>query len=219
MADEANDKPAKNSKTLILVGGAVVLAAAFGGAVYWHHSGDAPHAHGDDAAAAHADHANHAPAQATGDAHAGHDHGPAAGAAPDAAAHDHDHGDHALAGGLGALTLNDGKKWETDEPLRAGITRMHDATLVALGPYKAGTLTAEQGAALSASITKEINFLIANCKLDPKADAQLHMIIGELAAGGSAVKADPQSKDGVMRIAKALHAYLEYFNHPGGFGG
>lgn len=133
----------------------------------------------------------------------GHDHG---------AAHDHGH-DHG--GGPSTLALNDGKKWATDEALRAGMSRMHEAVIPAYGAFQAGNLTPDAAKALAQTIRKEIDFLVANCKLDPQADAMLHIVIANLLTGAGAAEGDPASQAGVPAIVAALHDYEKHFDHPG----
>ena len=57
-----------------------------------------------------------------------------------------------------------------------------------------------------------------NCKLDPKADAQLHIIIGDLANGVETMQGKQPGQDratGVVEISRTLNTYGKYFNHPG----
>lgn len=98
---------------------------------------------------------------------------------------DHHHGAH----GSHGLTLNNGKKWETDGPLRSGMNKIK-AIVESKSP------NAKQ------EVDKVVQGIIKNCKLSPKADAVLHVIIGDILRG-------PPARE------KALHSYGEYFNHPG----
>ncbi len=126
-----------------------------------------------------------------------------------------DHADHAAHGASNKkLTLNDGEKWATDEPLRASMGRLHAAVIP---PYKAfnnKTITAEQANELAASIKTEIDLIFANCKLEPKADAALHIVLADLLGGKAAIEANPSDPEGVPRIVNALHSYSEHFEHP-----
>lgn len=107
-----------------------------------------------------------------------------------------------------------GQRWATDEPLRTGMLRIRDAVAPYTGPSPQA-LTAEQGRALAATIRDQVQYLIENCKLDPKADATLHALIGDLLAGAQGLEADPAALDGVPLIVEALHKYPQYFDHPG----
>ena len=57
-----------------------------------------------------------------------------------------------------------------------------------------------------------------NCKLDPKADAQLHIVIGEILGGVDAAQGkegDKARAAGVVNIAQALNTYGRHFDHSG----
>ena len=57
-----------------------------------------------------------------------------------------------------------------------------------------------------------------NCKLEPEADAQLHIVIAELLAGAEAMQRKDggvEPRAGAERVAKALNAYGEHFEHAG----
>jgi hypothetical protein len=123
-------------------------------------------------------------------------------------AHEHDH-EHKTA--QPGLSLDQGKKWTTDAPLREGMTNIRKITAEA---STKPTKEADQKAA--GRIHDEIQKIFKNCKLSPKADANLHLILAELMAGASALK-DPKvkSSEAHARIKKALDQYGQYFDHPG----
>lgn len=123
----------------------------------------------------------------------------------------HDHHDHASA----ALSLNDGKRWQTDEALRTGLQRIRDAAAPALAAYAQGQLAAPAAKALAASFQDSVGYLMANCKLVPKADATLHVLLNDLMTGAGLLGQNPSSAEGVALIRKALQQYPEYFEHPG----
>lgn len=124
--------------------------------------------------------------------------------------HAHEHEAHATAG----LTLDNGARWATDEPLRIGMQRIRDAAAPAIdaGPH---SLSKKASMALAAAVREQVSYLVANCKLEPKADAVLHVLIAELLGGAEALEQDPHAEGGLPRIAKALLQYPEYFEHPG----
>lgn len=123
----------------------------------------------------------------------------------------HDHSDQ----GVAALSLNDGKRWATDEPLRIGMQRMRDAVAQTLAASEPGSLSPAQAKALADTIQENVTYLIQNCKLEPKADATLHVLINELMAGAAATAASPASGDGEAKLTNALREYPKYFDHPG----
>jgi hypothetical protein len=129
---------------------------------------------------------------------------------PAHAQHDHGHDAQATAG----LVLNDGARWATDEPLRTGMQRIRNSAAPALAA-EPGALSQKDAAALATAIREQVSYLVANCHLEPKADAVLHVLIAELLGGAGELERDPRSAGGLPRIAHALQQYPEYFDHPG----
>jgi hypothetical protein len=125
--------------------------------------------------------------------------------------HDHAHPDEAAA----VMTLNDGRRWETDLPLRTGMQRIRDAVDQAFVARAAGRLTSAETKALSATVQENVNYLIANCQLSPKADATLHGLITELLSSAGELAQNPDAHEGLERMGQALRHYSEYFDHPG----
>ena len=116
------------------------------------------------------------------------------------------------------LTLNDGKKWRTDDALRHAMTNIRISVTNTLTAIHSGNLKSMQYDVLTKSIEKEIAFIVAHCKLDPKADENLHIILGRFAIGVDIVtaKRGTQEKElGVINMAKTLNTYGKYFDHPG----
>ena len=82
----------------------------------------------------------------------------------------------------------------------------------------AGKLTAAGYDALANDIDSRIAYIVGNCKLDPKADEQLHIVIGELAGGVDMMKGKQPGQAramGVVNASQTLNTYGKYFNHPG----
>jgi flagellar basal body-associated protein FliL len=117
--------------------------------------------------------------------------------------------------GATALSLNNGKRWDTDLPLRTGMQRIRDAASPVLAAHAKRSVSPNDAKALSASIQEHVNFLIQNCKLEPKADAALHILITDLLRGGALLAADPASPEGATLLTQALRQYPDYFDHPG----
>ena len=129
-------------------------------------------------------------------------------------AHHHDHG----AGASHSIQLNAGKKWATDDPLRQGMEAIRALVENALPAAHAGKLTAAGYDALANDIDSRIAYIVGNCKLDPKADEQLHIVIGELAGGVDMMKGKQPGQAramGVVNASQTLNTYGKYFNHPG----
>jgi hypothetical protein len=81
------------------------------------------------------------------------------------------------------LTLNQGRKWAADEPLRAGMGRIRGLVEPQLGAAHAGKLTPAQYRELATQIETEVGGIVANCKLEPKADAMLRLVMADIGAG------------------------------------
>jgi hypothetical protein len=105
------------------------------------------------------------------------------------------------------LVLNQGKKWPTDAPLRQGMENIRSALG---GGMKYG--------ALATKVSTEVAGIVQNCKLAPEADAQLHLVIADIMAGVEALEGKAKGETrraGAEKIARALVAYGEHFDHAG----
>lgn len=130
--------------------------------------------------------------------------------------HQHSHG----AGETAQLTLDNGKKWATDDSLRQGMGRIRDALAAELPVIHSGKATTEQYRALAQKMDDQIAFMVKNCKLEPKVDAMLHLVLAEIIAGADAMKTQSTSDayKGAVKIARALDNYGKYFDHTGWHG-
>ena len=129
------------------------------------------------------------------------------------AAHDHGH-----AAAEAKLVLDQGKKWQTDEPLRKGMESIRGALAAELKAIHANKATPRQYKALADRIESEVAGIVQNCKLEPDADAQLHIVVAELLAGAEAMHGKEKGvkpRAGAERVAQALNAYGEHFDHAG----
>lgn len=132
-----------------------------------------------------------------------------------AAEHAHHHGD--AGGNAPALSLDAGKRWTTDAPLREAMGRIHDAVSQALPKVHDDSLEAAGYQALAARIDSEVAYMVSHCKLAPEADAQLHLVIADMMAGADIMRGKTEGqppKRGVIRVKKALGLYAEYFDDP-----
>lgn len=128
----------------------------------------------------------------------------------------HDHHEHGAA--PQKIELNAGKKWATDEPLRKGMSTIRDRIAGALPQAHAGKLTPAQYEQIGQDLNGQVGYIVENCKLDPKADAQLHVVIGELAQGIDTLEGRQPEKEralGLVRAAQAVNTYGKYFDHAG----
>ena len=136
--------------------------------------------------------------------------GPGIGSAQDHN-HAHDHGKPAQ------FTLDNGKKWATDDNLRQSMSLIRDALAAELPAIHSGKATTEQYRVLAQKTNDQIAFMVKNCKLEPKADAMLHLVLADIIAGSDAMMAQDGSsaRQGAEKIARALGNYGAYFGHPG----
>lgn len=116
------------------------------------------------------------------------------------------------------LQLNSGKKWQTDLPLRDGMTAIKDALGSKLDKIHDGTLKKPQYVELADVVLKHTDSIFKNCKLPSKADAQLHIVLAQVLEGASKMKSADSSQSqqqGAVKVVKALQQYAKYFDHPG----
>ncbi len=130
--------------------------------------------------------------------------------AADTSAHPHEAGAH-------ALQLDQGKKWQTDEPLRQAMAQIRDAVVANHDAIHANRATVAQYQALAAKVDDRLAYIVANCKLNPQADANLHVILTDMIAGSDQMKGSDPSKRraGALKVIAGLESYPKYFDHPG----
>ena len=132
---------------------------------------------------------------------------------PAIAADVHQHGASEVSG----LTLDHGKKWATDEPLRRNMTEIRVALAAKHAGIHKGTLAITEYKALGTLVETRVASIVAECKLEPAADANLHLIVARLVAGADALqgKSAMAPAKGAVEIVKAVNEYGRHFNHPG----
>ncbi len=116
------------------------------------------------------------------------------------------------------LELNAGKKWATDEPLRTAMSTLRQSLTGTLDQVHSGKETSASFDASAKEVTAQVSYMVANCKLEPKADAQLHILIGEMMKGAEVMEGKQprvQKTTGLLAVARAVNAYGEHFSHPG----
>ena len=139
-------------------------------------------------------------------------------AAPAVAQAEHEHMHHSSSAAVAQLQLDDGKKWPTDPTLRSGMAAIQAAFDADHPAIHAGKESDQQYAALAGRIEVQVQAIVANCKLPPSADANLHFVIADLLQGVSLMRGeDPQRTrhEGAALVHGALLAYPKYFDDPG----
>ena len=116
------------------------------------------------------------------------------------------------------LSLNQGRKWATDVPLRDGMGRIRALVEPQLAAAHAGKLSQAQYTALAGQVEAEVGGIVANCRLEPKADAVLHLVIADIGAGTDAMAgkdAKLRPALGLVKVAQAVNQYGSHFDDPG----
>jgi len=130
----------------------------------------------------------------------------------------HEHMHQSSGAAITQLQLDQGKKWPTDPSLRSGLAAIQAAFDADHPAIHAGQETDAQYAALAGKIEAQVQGIVANCKLPPAADANLHFVIADLLQGVSLMRGeDPKRSrhDGAALVHGALRAYPKYFDDPG----
>ena len=129
------------------------------------------------------------------------------------AAQDHAHDAAAPA----QLTLDHGRKWPTDAPLRKRMGEIRSLLEQRIPAIHAGKLSTAEYRNLGAAVEQKVGAIVAECKLPPEADAMLHLIVADLVSGADIMqgKAPGNPADGAHRVATAANAYGEYFDDAG----
>lgn len=115
------------------------------------------------------------------------------------------------------LQLNAGKKWATDEPLRQAMSDINQAMAKALPAIHKNQFGDGQYQALATTVSQKVAYAVEHCKLEPKGDAMLHLVIADLMAGAESMegKTARTRHDGAVLVLEALKSYGKYFQHPG----
>lgn len=134
-------------------------------------------------------------------------------ATPAAASHEHHHGPASA-----SLELNAGKKWETDAALRQGMASLRQAMAAALHEIHENRVSNQKYGQLAQKVEREVTGIVANCKLEPKADAQLHLIVADLLEGAGEMSGKAKNikrQEGAVKVIDALNKYATYFDDAG----
>ncbi len=104
------------------------------------------------------------------------------------------------------------------EPLRDGMNRIRTLVEPQLSAAVGGKLIRARYAALASQVETEVGGIVTNCKLEPKADAMLHIVIGEIDSCTAAMAgktAQPRPAQSLAQVARAINDYADHFDHPG----
>lgn len=125
-------------------------------------------------------------------------------------AHDAEHADAvAHAAGADYVVPADHKPWTPDAPLVEGMSRVRSAIADLHAQPDQATVVAR-----AADIDSAIQYMFANCKLDPEPDIALHAVLARLIAGTQALHANPADTAPVVDMHAALANYEQLFDDP-----
>lgn len=113
------------------------------------------------------------------------------------------------------LQLDHDKKWPTDEALRRGMEEMRTAMAAALGAIHRNSYSDAQYKALAQRLQTQIDYVVGNCKLPEKADAQLHIVLEQIIDGIAVISSGSGQAKGAAAVMVALNQYGRYFDHAG----
>lgn len=136
------------------------------------------------------------------------------GAVAPAAAQDHAQHENDVAVSASPQAPKPAQGWPTDAPLRAGMANIR-TSVETLRHLEMGHMSRQQALSEVAMIDLSIVRIIANCKLDPDADAVLHQVIAKLVHGSAGLKSDLKDKAAMAELRAALLDYQRLFNDPG----
>lgn len=125
----------------------------------------------------------------------------------------HDHGD----AGAHQLTLNQGKKWATDAPLRKSMTRIRELVAPQIDAAHTGKLDAAKYKALAGQTEQQIGVIVQECKLEPAADEVLHVLIARMGESLDVMagKTGGKQDEALVQLARTVNDYGTHFEHPG----
>ncbi len=125
-------------------------------------------------------------------------------------AHDHGHEAHGA-----TLQLNAGKKWETDAALRKAMGEIRQSMAASLHAIHENKLSSKAYGGLAKQVEGAVGEIVANCKLPPAADTQLHIVVADLLAGAEQMAGKAKRMDGAVKVIGALDNYGKFFDDPG----
>lgn len=104
-------------------------------------------------------------------------------------------------------------KYPADAALRTAMDRVRNA-VEAFEHARHGHVGAEQVRALADHLDAQVAKVFSECRLEPQADASLHVLLGTLLKGSRAIREAPDDLTPVMAMERALADYARLFDHP-----
>jgi hypothetical protein len=120
--------------------------------------------------------------------------------------------DNAAPGPEAAVPANH-VKWTPDAPLVKGMGDVRRA-MAQLEHLSMGHLGAGDVRTLATDIDVAIEYMFANCRLDPEPDVALHGVLARLMAGTQALRLDPADASPLAGMREAMEDYGRLFDDP-----
>ncbi len=123
------------------------------------------------------------------------------------------HTDHAQARAHAtpeATQVPSDKKFVPDSSLHEGMARVRKA-VETLQHMEHGHLDAGQVRATSDEIQAAVDFMFANCKLDPEADAALHPLLARVLTANEALRKKPEDATPLVELRSVIDQYPQVF--------
>ena len=139
-------------------------------------------------------------------------------AIPAVAVAQHSHDSHAQsAHEAPRLAFDAGRKWATDAPLRRAMEDIRSALYQKRQQVLDRSLGEAQSKALGQLIEARVATIVAECKLEPRADANLHIVVAELVEAADVLQGKSRLEPvrGAAKAIRAAQMYATYFDHPG----
>ena len=125
----------------------------------------------------------------------------------------HSHEEHETHAANTAPVAIPAQRHATDAALRDGMSRIH-AALDELTHYEMGHMPQSIAVERVDTIKQATNYIFANCKLDPEADAALHGMLVPLINSIQTFQKDPADSATVAKMRQAVADYPRVFDDP-----
>lgn len=116
-------------------------------------------------------------------------------------------------------TLNQGRKWETDEVLRQGMDNIRQLMTASREDIEKERLSVQDYQRLAETMDNNIANIVKNCKLTKETDAAFHSIVlADLNQSTELMRKSPKfqvQRAAALGVMQTLRNYGEYFQHTG----
>lgn len=111
-----------------------------------------------------------------------------------------------------ALTLNQGKKWSVDQIMNTNMMTIHSEFTKLELLISTKKVKQSDYAQLAKVISDSAQKIVANCKMEEKADQAFHVVLGELLAVADDLNNIKKRSHTIEKLKRTLKTYSEYFD-------